>query len=585
MEAITMEPIDTLFGKLSSLHEDIIDTRLRNTIVATALSEYLQAQPQQPTHDPLALSVWELAHQVQQDRDSPAEHHLKVCLAPFAIEQPAKPVTAATRPRARYLALLKWILEGRRDGERPDQRGRPRGTGFPERCRYLYEHRSNHQQCAKCGTRPAALRCDRCLITEGGGHPVVVTFYCSVGCQAADMCYHREVCQPLRRFHRAARLVRDLYDAVAEATYVNGPVDTICADEDGIVHVARSNCLERILRGGSMVVPFERDRFHDLDHAAAALYDIRGPHQTQATSAGRSFLNMFIRTQCAHIREVHFRPKNAAFGYASTAPVRVGRGYGPVYSMLETHGVFVATLKTGHEIVIDVAGRQYGWREPMALWHDYLQVRCHQITHETRAIGHACREFRHAEGFFSPHVAVRHLRRAVMARAVNEVMAFVLREHKSFFRLLRQPDATYQAAHDTAVAIAKTSCAKEVDANNQLGLFRFFRLFNGGVKVTRSWEHAAQMQNMWLTDEEVHSTDDLEADERSIRLVDIYEGKVRDYYTETGVDVTQQFDKKNVSTTTNSQPGDNHDDEGVPIPSSPTLGREDDIVLVEESKS
>ncbi|KAI1630648.1 hypothetical protein F4809DRAFT_659839 [Biscogniauxia mediterranea] len=577
-----MEPIDTFFAKLSVLHEDIIDDRLRNTIVASALSEFVQAQVQEPTNDPLATCVWRLAKQLDQHHGADTEHHLKVTLAPFAIDQPLKSISSTSSHRDRYLAFLKWIIHGRRDDERPDLRGRPRrsGGGSPSQqaqCSYLYEHFTNHRLCAKCGTGSASLQCAKCLVTEDG-HPLVVTYYCSVGCQAADLCYHRQVCQPLKRFHRAARLARDLYARLAEATYVNGPVDTICADA-GLVHVARDGSFDRILRGDSMIVPFERDRFDNPDHAAAALYDIQGPHQTQATSAGRSFLNMFIRTQCVKVREVHFRPKNAAFGYAGTVPVSVGRGCAAaVYSMLEEHGVFVATLRTGHEVVVDVAGAQFGWREPMALWHDYLRVRCQQITHETEGVGRACRAFRRAQGPHSPLAAVRGLRRAVMVRVVNEVMAWVVREHRSFFHFVRQPDAAYRAAHDTAVAIAERVCAEEVDANHRLGLFRLFRLFNGGVKVTRTWEEAAQMQEMWLTDEEIAQVDENEDPERrAIRLIDMYEHKVRDYYRDTGVDAIHQSARQDVSMIACRQRDESADSGDDAIASSPTLRYRDEI--------
>ncbi|KAI0595415.1 hypothetical protein F4775DRAFT_585580 [Biscogniauxia sp. FL1348] len=500
---------------------------------------------------------------LEQHRGDGTEHHLKVALAPFAIDQPLKCISSASSHRDRYLAFLQWIIHGRRDGERPDLRGRPRRSGGSAdqaaQCRYLYEHFTSRGVCAKCGTGAASLQCAKCLVTEGG-HPLVVTFYCSVGCQAADLCYHRQVCQPLKRFHRAACLARDLYARLAEATYVNGPVDTICADDPGLVHITRDPAFDRILRGDSMIVPFQRDRFDNPDHAIAALYDIHGPHQTQATSAGRSFLNMFIRTQCVRMREVHFRPKNAAFGYASTVPVSVGRGYAAVYSMLEEHGVVVATLRTGHEVVVDVAGAQFGWREPMALWHDYLRVRCQQITHETEAVGAACRAFRRAQGPHSPLAAVRSLRRAVMVRVVNEVMAWVLREHRSFSHFLRQPDATYRAAHDAAVAIAERVCAEELAASHRLGLFRLFRLFNGGVKVTRTWEEAAEMQEMWLTDEEIGQVDNEDPERRAIRLIDMYEHKVRRFYRDTGVDAMHRYGRRKMSMTADGQ------NEGIPDP-------------------
>ncbi|KAI1498089.1 hypothetical protein F5X99DRAFT_420881 [Biscogniauxia marginata] len=476
------------------------------------------------------------------------EYGLKMCLAPFVIEQTPSSIASNSRPRDRYLALLNWIIQGRRDGERPDLKGHPRKySENQDQCNYLYEHFTNNKQCAKCGSRSASLKCTKCLVTEND-HPIVVTFYCSVGCQAAHWCYHREVCQQLKRFYRAACVIRDLFTTLAEATYINGPIDYITL-HDGLVRVVQDGKFDRILRGDSMIVPFERDRFDNPDHAMAALYDIRGPHHTQATSAGRSFLKMFLLTQqCDKIREVYFRPKNAAFGYANTIPLSVGRGYTPVYNMLERHGVFVATLKTGHEIVIDVTGLQFGWREPMALWRDYSQVRCHQIIHETELIGNTCRGFRRTEGPYSPPVAVRQLRRKLMIKMVNEAMSWVMQNHISFLRFIRQPDATYQAAHDALVAIAKRTCDEELAITKGLGFCRFFRLFNGGVKVTRTWEEVTAMKEMWLTEDELRRFDGDKPPVRAVKLIELYEQKMRDFYKVTGVDAQFQLDPAVVAT-------------------------------------
>ncbi|KAL8833231.1 MAG: hypothetical protein Q9170_004395 [Blastenia crenularia] len=237
------------------------------------------------------------------------------------------------------------------------------------------EGASCSRQCARCG-KPASKSCAACQNAPGeilGSHGSI--WYCGADCQRDDWVQHKSTCRILasrKVLYRAAETAQELFYVYREIAF-----------DKLIVKVERKKG-EMILHEGhyeECFVPFPAALFPDEKDKKAVLAYL-------ACGDAYGYLDVVLQTM---LEGTSSKTLEAPVKIKPATPLKIREFWvtGDENPVDYQHEVLIVTLKDGSRYVVDLAGAQYGYHEPIIPFNLYEESGIRKVSmHKAQAVGY-----------------------------------------------------------------------------------------------------------------------------------------------------------------------------------------------------
>lgn len=178
------------------------------------------------------------------------------------------------------------------------------------------------------------------------------------------------------------------------------------------------------------------------------------------------------------------------------------------YVMFAAHSVIRLVLTSGEVLLLDVAGAQFGWREPIApldKWCGHRAV--HVDTAHILPISDHLEKMRRMS--LSPK---NHLGEDLRTKMAESMVSLIIKEAEqrslsSPLALLRLPPSEYDSFEHSVVQAAQEACLRISQDILTTGRSRWYRDSTPADRVTQSLEQAEDLEGVWLTAGEFRAAD------------------------------------------------------------------------------
>lgn len=361
-----MDPVEKLFRDLPSPAADQAALDKYGTWNQAHFGQVFQSFLPSRSSDPDRKAVAKLAKSFMETQDYPM---LRSEIGQFALDKPQIPDDGSAK--SQQLKYHAWISQGRKDEEYPfknkeDSKGQ--GVDLAGHA-FLPAKLTDPRICANCAKPGTTNACGGCLV-ELDCHVVMKTAYCNKDCQTQHWKEHKSQCLWRRKICRAVSLIYDFFIMVQKGAWIDKQIVSII-EKQGITTIIHSQPNEWAFQGKPFVCRFPSGMAPSEEHALAVLLDSEC-QQLLTTFQGlvnlfllrernpfpktvlqyRSRLTRVITALCQTLEEVQIMPRNA---YRPTCDMRHDQARNNMYS---EHTVLRATLKSGEQMAIDIAGAQ-----------------------------------------------------------------------------------------------------------------------------------------------------------------------------------------------------------------------------------
>ncbi|TGJ79787.1 hypothetical protein E0Z10_g8975 [Xylaria hypoxylon] len=452
--------------------------------------------------DPVFLAMW--AKCFTQDSTT-----LRSELGRFALDKPQIPDNGSAK--SQQLKYHAWISHGRKDEEHPFN-----NKEYPERQQvdlpegghaFLPAKLTDSKICANCAKPDTEAACSGCLV-EVDSHVVMKTAYCNKACQTQHWKEHKSQCLGRRKVCRAVSLLYDLFVMFQKKASIDKQVTGI-AEKQGITNILYGQPDEWAFQGKPFVSRFPSGMAPSEEHALAALFD---SECQQLLSTCHGVVDLLLIPLCQTLQEVQIMPRNA---HRPTCDMRDDAAHNTMYNQ---HSVLCATLMSGEQMAIDIAGAQFGWRETVAQWGVWTS---HRVAGKPcpELFGYARQCMETLYPLVAPKfVQVSESQRSSLAQKMEVAIQNKMKENKapSAVELYKLDDATFASCK-----LAILSSAEEALDNGLRELYEskvgLCYIDAGGLwQATTTKQQAEALERVWLTDQDVKMAKDKGTDLRII---------------------------------------------------------------------
>ncbi|KAI1259320.1 hypothetical protein F5Y18DRAFT_313088 [Xylariaceae sp. FL1019] len=262
--------------------------------------------------------------------------------------------------KARQMRYYKWIAQGKKDETYPFPSSRPKGLPSSTRIATL----AASTECEACGKQGATYRCPSCTIQDDQ-HVIKKTTYCNKTCLEQHRESHKALCNARNILHRTICLLDKMFFAVISATYSH-PLAHVF-EKNGILYPLHDVWEQHGMTGRCIFWPFPKHLTPSDDIHRALLF------WSEAEDINLSFAPMakgLLKQSCKSIKQVSMSLKNIK------RPIcYIAQGLA-ISNVLLTHTVLQVTLPGNEKYAIDMTAPQFGWKETVAPWSTWSQLRC-----------------------------------------------------------------------------------------------------------------------------------------------------------------------------------------------------------------
>ncbi|KAI1173060.1 hypothetical protein F4777DRAFT_590123 [Nemania sp. FL0916] len=361
-----MDPMEQFFRALPAPADDDAALQQRGTWdsahFARVFMDFSSSQSNDPDHE----SIVRVTKAFQKIQESVV---LRSQLGRLALD--GRQIPDDNSAKSEQLRYHAWISQGRKDEEYPFERHTiKQHTGSPQTDlpkddhAFLPAELTDPRICAYCGNSGAEDACVLCLLTIDS-HVIIKTPYCDHSCQTHHRKDHLSTCQERRWLYQAVSLIHDLAAMFLKKASVGIPIENI-NEKQGITNVTQGGSDEVYLQGKPLIRPFPSAVAPSEEHALAAMFDTGC---LPILSLFQEFVKLLLQPWCKLVREARITARNA---HRPVSHKVTGVVYNNMYSQ---HTVLWATLQSGEEMIIDIAGARFGWRETIALAKDWTAHR------------------------------------------------------------------------------------------------------------------------------------------------------------------------------------------------------------------
>ncbi|KAI1148359.1 hypothetical protein F4825DRAFT_464968 [Nemania diffusa] len=358
-----MDPVEKLFKALPSPSPRPTapsqDSRWEEPGVIEAFNSFSPSESRDP--DIHFITPWVKAFLQDQSASS-----LCANLGWFALHKPEIPDDGSEK--SRHMKYYAWVAQGRKEETFPfenEETSEAQRGNLPERSHaFLPPRLTALKVCDNCAVPGAKFVCSACLL-QIDSHHVISTTYCSKECQVRQRKKHRPQCLERRELYRAVSLLYDIFIMFQNETWVENSLTSI-SEEHGIIKAVYCPREEWPTQGKRPFALFPYNMAPSEEHGLSVLLNNKC-RELQSTFYG--LVDLLLRPLCKVLKEIEIIPRNAHRPTCVTSNGSIN------LNMHCIHNVLWLVLQSGEEMVVDLTGAQFGWRETVAKWEPWLYHR------------------------------------------------------------------------------------------------------------------------------------------------------------------------------------------------------------------
>ncbi|KAK5624619.1 hypothetical protein RRF57_000335 [Xylaria bambusicola] len=372
-ENVAMDPVEKLFCSLADPEgSSVTDSVNAGNKLTAALEEFINGPP---SKDP---DYQYLLNHAQKSfiKGVSTVTYFRQQLAHLAAQ---KPISRKDKSfKARQLKYHRWFAYGMKTETYPFEKRKPVGPASTARI----AARISPRACAACGNPGANMRCSDCSLSDEE-HILEKTAYCNKTCLQSHYSAHKKTCDCRRMVLRAASLMDNMFRAMQEATYIYALGKVY--KKDGMVYLL-DNSWDRVgITGRRLFVPFPKGvadtkemrlarEFAQPSAPFFALTEVVGDLiylilSEEVTLSLFFLIKTVFKPVCKNVELVHVQPRNVI---TPICQMTAGRA---LNVCLYRHTVLKLTLMSGEQYVLDLSGAQFGWKETLAPWTAWTELR------------------------------------------------------------------------------------------------------------------------------------------------------------------------------------------------------------------
>ncbi|KAI1121890.1 hypothetical protein F5Y10DRAFT_255306 [Nemania abortiva] len=341
-----MDPIEKLFKDLPNPAADRAALDQHGTWDQAHFGRVFTSFSPSRSHDPDRESVAQWAESFSKTGDYAM---LRSEIGQFALDKPQIPNDNSAK--SQQLKYHAWISQGRKDEAYPfknEERFEAQRVDLPEGGHeFLPAELTDPKICANCAKPDAEMACGGCL-SGIDSHVIIKTAYCNKACQTQHWKEHKAQCHGRRKVSRAVSLLHGLFVMFQKKAWVDKQVAGI-VEKQGITNIIHDQPDDWALQGKPFVCRFPSGMAPSEEHALAVMFDSEC-QQLLTTCLG--LVKLLLLPICRTLEEVQVMPRNA---HRPNCETRHGVAHNIMYN---EHTVLCATLKSGEQMAIDIAGAQ-----------------------------------------------------------------------------------------------------------------------------------------------------------------------------------------------------------------------------------
>ncbi|KAI1310475.1 hypothetical protein F5Y03DRAFT_382704 [Xylaria venustula] len=400
--------------------------------------------------------------------------------------------------KARQLKYYRWFANGMKTEAYPFEERKPQGHASTTRIASL----TSTTICAYCGKNGANLRCPDCALTDEY-HILSKTSYCNKECLKTHREAHRSVCDGRRMVFRAASLLDHIFMAIEDATYVY-PMGKLFK-KNGIFYLTDNEWDRASMTGRHVFIPFPKHMVESMDdHRSLLLWG----QAEEVTLCLFPLIIYLFKPFCKNMELASVQPKNVI---TTVCQMSLGRA---LNINLFKHTCLKLTLKSDEQYVIDLTGAQFGWKETLAPWTVWADLRA--ASTESEAFRSASKRVVETLQQGVLEVQQQEIRTMVM-KAILKDLDTVLHshsDHRSFDKLLRSSDEDYKRVEDNIKAMVRHQIYTLITIGCHKDSYRIWTSGHNGVQIAK--ERVKTLKKIWFTGREYDKLRSKGADMRKL---------------------------------------------------------------------
>ncbi|KAI0554222.1 hypothetical protein F4679DRAFT_570611 [Xylaria curta] len=501
-----MDPIEKLFKDLPSPAADQAALNQNGVWDQAHFERVFKSFFPSQSRDPDRKFIVKCAQAFSKTRNYEA---LRSELGRLALDTPQIPNDDSAK--SQQLKYHAWISQGRKDEEYPfknKENSEGQQVDLPNNDHaFLPAKLTDPKTCANCGKPDVEAACSGCLV-KLDSHVVMKTAYCDKVCQTQHWKEHKSQCLGRKKICRAVSLIHDLFVMFQKTAWIDKQVAGI-TEKQGIANIIHDQPDEWAYQGKPFVCRFPSDMALSEEHTLAALFD---SECQQLLSTCQGLVNLLLLPLCRTLHEVHIMPRNA---HRPTCDIRHDTAYNAMYSQ---HTVLCATLKSGEQMVVDIAGAQFGWRETVAQWEVWTSHRvAGKLCPEPFGSSQNCMQFLYPL-MAAQYVNVSESQRSSLAQKMQITIQNAMKENKvpSATELYKLDDAAFASCKLAMLSSAEKALDNGLREIHDSKVGRCYIDAHGQWQATTTKQQAEALERVWLTDEDVKMAKDMGMDLRVV---------------------------------------------------------------------
>ncbi|KAI1308560.1 hypothetical protein F5Y03DRAFT_404868 [Xylaria venustula] len=501
-----MDPIEKLFRDLPSPAADQAALVQDNISSRDHFSRVFASFSPSQSSDPDRDFIEKLAKHFVKTREY---EMLRSVLGWFALHKHQIPDDGSAK--SQQLRYHKWIYQGRKDEEYPFRNEeRPEGhqVDVPQGGHaFLPAKMTDTRICANCVKPDAKAACSGCLL-ELDSHVVMKTSYCNSDCQTQHWKEHKSRCMGRRKIYRAVSLIYDLFVVFQKNAWFNKLTASI-AEGQGTTEITIGHGCDWACQGKHFISCFPSTLAPSEDHAHAVLMN---GGNTKLLWICQDLVKLLLLPLCQTLQEVNIAARNAH------RPNCCIEGDAVRSVMYIDYPVLCATLKSGEQIVVDIAGAQFGWRETVAEWGVWSS---HRVAGKSlpQPFGNFHQYIQMMYPFFAPqHGQVSVPQELRLAQKMCVAIHNTMKENDvpSAGDLYKLNEAAFASCKLAMLSTAEEAIHRDLRELYETKVGFSYLDARAMVRATTSKEQAEALEQVWLTDEDMKKAEEDGTDWRVI---------------------------------------------------------------------
>ncbi|KAI1356295.1 hypothetical protein F5Y01DRAFT_309708 [Xylaria sp. FL0043] len=483
-----MDSVEKLFAALADpegiIETDSVDAALK---LSDALNEFIkEPASQDPDYQYLLTHA-----QKSISKGCTTIAYFRQQLAHLAVQKPIQRKDKSAK--ARQLKYHRWLAHGMKNESFPFEKRKPGGLPSTTRIASLVSTRS----CASCRKKGANMRCPDCSFSDDY-HILETTSYCNKKCLDDHQKAHKWTCANRRMVYHAASLLDFIFRAMEEATYVY-PLSEVYK-KNGLVYLVDDNWDRPSMTGRHVFIPFPKHLAESEDIYRALL--LWGQAEEITLSLFDLVKYLFKRkyspfTFCKNMELVYVQPRNVI------TPVCQISGGRCLNICLYRHTVLRVTLMSNEQYAIDLTGAQFGWKETLAPWGVWADLRATRTDYEPFKIANSgaltagvIQSLLEGE----QHEFRMNLVKAIVKELESAVHAHPV--HRSFDQLLKSDIQDYKRAENDIIAMVRHKIYMLVTNECHKDYYRLFMSAGPLFAISMAKDNFKVLKKIWISGKE-----------------------------------------------------------------------------------